>query len=144
MLRRLSSLCVQSAFCLCLFCCGHKGVKEIKPAESLKQYPSIIELNKNSASYVDSFITISGKLLNVGKDYFKDLQIVLKDSLGNAIRIRPWLPVEIPPPQNPSLPRPKVMSDYLNKDVVLKGFWRQENANECRLEVKKATIFDNQ
>ena len=83
--------------------------------------------------------------MNKGKDYSRDLQIVLEDSLGNTIPVTVWVPIEIPPMLDPSKPRPKVLHDYLNKKIQLKGFLRkgstvQSSGSEYYLEVEEAEV----
>ncbi len=126
-----------------IYCCK-KGVKE-HPAEAIAKPLSIEALVKNPSQYIDSLITVSGILINQGKDYFKDLQVVLKDSIDNTIPVTVWVPIEIPPMQDPSIPRPKVLYDYIDKKVELKGYlrsgkFRPSHDSKYYFEVKEATV----
>jgi len=127
-------------------CCCRKGVKETQTTQLISKTPSIENVTKNPVLYFDSLVTISGTLINAGKDYFKDLRLVLKDSAGSTLKVLPWLPVEVPPVQNPSIPRPKILSDYLNKKVTLKGYLRQDKTSQVNIliyyfEVKEVEII---
>ncbi|KYK20510.1 hypothetical protein AYK25_08830 [Thermoplasmatales archaeon SM1-50] len=129
---------------LYLACSGKKSANE--PTVGIAKPVSITVLIEKPNSYVDSRLMVSGTLVNKGKDYFTDLQIVLEDSLGNTIPVTVWVPIEIPPMLDPSKPRPKVLHDYLNKEIQLKGFLRkgsirQSSGYEYHLEVEEAEVL---
>jgi hypothetical protein len=117
-------------------CCGRKRMEK----------PSIEELNQNPTKYLDALVIVSGFLTNKGENYFKDLDIVLEDSLGNTISVLPWIPIEIPPARDPSLPRPVILRDYIDKTIKLKGYLRHNEASlpskyKYYFEVKEAEIL---
>lgn len=128
----------------CCVCSGRKTVKDKLPIRI-----SIEELTQNPKMYLDSFVIVSGLLINRGTDYFKDLRVVLEDSLTNAIPVIAWLPIEIPPAQDPSIPRPKTLRDYLDKRVELRGYLRHGKSDafadhEYYLEVKEGKLLQKE
>jgi hypothetical protein len=125
-------------------CSGRKPAQE-QPVEKAKPV-SMKEVIDAPDSHVDSLLKISGTLVNKGEDYFKNLQIVLKDSLGNSIPVTVWVPIEIPPMLDPSEPRPTVLYDYLDKEIELTGYLRkgrlmQSSESEYHIEVKEAEVL---
>lgn len=139
---RVMPLCVLLSFCL--LCSGRKPAQE-QPAENAKPV-SMKEVIDTPDSYIDSLLKVSGTLVNRGGDYFKNLQIVLEDTLGNSIPVTIWVPIEIPPVLDPSKPRPKVLHDYLDKEIELTGYLRkgglmQSSEYEYHIEVKEAKVL---
>jgi hypothetical protein len=117
--------------------CSRKAMKE-----NMLIRMSIADLNQNLALYEDSFVAVSGFLTNRGENYYKDLQPFLEDTLGRAIPVTVWHPIEIPPMQNPSIPRPKVMRDYLNIYIELTGYLRQGAVEDnYYLDVKEGKVL---
>ncbi len=122
-------------------CCGRKNVKDKLTLVTVEQ------VNQNPVKYQDSLITISGLLKNRGESYWQNPQFVLEDSSGNGILIQPWLPLEMPPMQDPSVERPKIMMDYLDKAAKLTGYLRPDTNDffkgyEFFFEVKEAIESD--
>lgn len=127
-----------------LTCSGRKSANA--QTVDIAKPVSIAVLIDRPSSYVDSHLVVSGRLVNKGENYFRDLQLVLEDSLGNTIPVTVWVPVEIPPMLDPSKPRPKVLHDYLNKEIQLKGFLRKGSIRqsinyEYYLEVEEAEVL---
>lgn len=69
-------------------------------------------------AYLDQTVSVTGTLVNEGKNYFTDFRLVLRDEGGRSIPVKPWLPAEIPPAAKPG-PRPPTLSQYLDKTVEL-------------------------
>ncbi len=92
--------------------------------------------------FVDQTITIQGRLKFVGKNYFSDpvAHFVLEDAEGNQVAVTPWLPLEVVPlaPGEPGVAeRPRIMSDYLDKPMRVRGkvrFERHTNRHEVTPE----------
>jgi hypothetical protein len=73
-------------------------------------------------SFLGRTIELTGRLANIGTDYFTDLQVALLDQHGNFIYVIPWLPLAYPPlPPGTSRATPPALSDYLGKHVTLTG-----------------------
>jgi len=87
------------------------------------------ELAQNPGKFLDKGVIVTGTLKNAGENYFRDMRLVLLDDKGNSISVRPWLPLEVPPPRpGPARrERPKVLSDFLNRALEIKGIWQREN-----------------
>lgn len=88
---------------------------------------TVTQLLQNPAEYIGNKVAVTGFLKNAGENYFGDLRPVLDDGKGRFIAVSSWAPLEVPPPRpGPAgRERPKVMSDYLNRNIVLKGTWQQ-------------------
>lgn len=122
---------------------GLKNKKLIGPGSSSKdggevsledegKKETIKEIFLNPSLYVGREVIVVGRLVNEGKDYFIHSKFVLKDENSNALEVKGWVPLEIPPPRFGDLSkieRPKVMSDYLNKELCLKGKIESEVRN---------------
>ena len=139
-------------FVLCVGGCGTKQCRSKRERE--KQLPSgneasvsVKKLIYNPELYIDSLVSIAGFLFNKGKNLFKDYEVVLKDSLGYEVIVSPWLPIEIPPAADPSIPQPETLHDYLGKEVELKGMLRHDKADiyspyEYYFEVQEAKFIE--
>jgi hypothetical protein len=90
---------------------------------------TVAELAKDPEKFLDKSFVVTGTLKNAGENYFRDMRLVLLDDKGNSISVRPWLPLEVPPPRpGPAKrERPKVMSGFLNRALEIKGVWQKEN-----------------
>ena len=81
---------------------------------------SVKSIAENPERYLKKAVRLTGRLENQGRNYFTDLNVVLKDAQGNFVHVRPWLPVALPPsPPGPTPKRPEVLSQYLGKQVEL-------------------------
>ena len=61
-----------------------------------------------------------GRLVNAGTNYFTDRRIVLVDvNSDTSIAVRAWLPLESYPAQDPNVPQPPTMAQFLDKNVEL-------------------------
>ncbi len=121
-------------FALCVGGCGTKQCRskrggEKQPPPGKEASVSVKKLIYNPELYTDSVVSISGFLFNKGKNLFKGYEVVLKDSLGYDVVVSPWLPIEIPPAADPSIPQPETLHDYLGKEVELKGMLRHDKAD---------------
>ena len=70
---------------------------------------------------IEGNVTLKGRLQNVGTNYFTDQRLVLAADGQEPIIVQAWLPSEARSPRNSSADAPKVLSDFLDKDVVLTG-----------------------
>ncbi|MBI3594011.1 MAG: hypothetical protein HY200_03570 [Nitrospirae bacterium] len=87
---------------------------------------SLDDLNKNPDQFYGQTVTMRGKLRMIGKNYFDpSSKFVIEDHNGKMISVKPWLPLEIAPasPNRPltTTPMPKIMSDYIGKEVKMTG-----------------------
>jgi hypothetical protein len=103
------------------------GEKEGKAVFSTM--PTIVELYEEPDVFIDSVVTVTGILVNKGTGYFRDFNPVLMDGTGNIMPVTIWAPLELPPPINPDLTPPKVMSSYLNKEVRAGGYFRKDDTD---------------
>ena len=89
-------------------------------------------------------VVVRGYLRNRGADYFSDLQTILEDAEGRAVRVDPWLPLEIPPPRPGARigQRPRVLGDFLDKDVILTATLVRDRDNALHLAVGRAQLVD--
>ena len=115
------------------------------PDEKTALKASVKSLVESAEKFLKKTVRISGRLENAGKNYFTDLDVVLKDAQGNSIRVRPWLPVALPPPPpGPVGKRPEVLSQYLGKEVELTGVVERGTVRKAGevylLEVKSARV----
>lgn len=119
-------------------CChGPKNGEKVFIKAAIKQ------LAEKPNKFENKSMEITGYLRNAGVNYFTDIRLVLEDGLGNSISVRPWLPLEVPPPR-PGMekrPRPKMMSDYLGKRVTIKGLWQSEEEKHI-LMVDEAVVLE--
>lgn len=112
---------------------------------------SIRELIEKGETLLGKRIRVAGKLENIGKNYFTDLKVVLKDpdhENGDFIYVRPWLPLEFPPgpPGSRAQEKPETLSQYLGQTVELTAVLKNallKHVGEVRLlEVESAQIVE--
>lgn len=124
---------------------------EIDREMSSVENVSMRQLIENKESFLGKEIRVTGNLENIGKNYFTDLKVVLRnpdEENGDFIYVRPWLPLEFPtlPPGAPSSKRPDTLSKYLGQTVELIGLFNKGNlkhVGEVRLlEVESAKILE--
>lgn len=70
---------------------------------------------------IEGTVTLRGRLQNAGTNYFTDQRLVLTAQGQEPILVQAWLPSEAARPQTPTDATRKVMSDFLDKDVILTG-----------------------
>ena len=126
-LKNNTSIFLLFLFMFTITNCAKKSV-EIKTTAPFNPEPTVAQIDKHPPVYFDSLIITSGTLVNLGADYFKDLRLVLKDSAGNSVPVLPWVPLEIPPMHNPNIPRPKILSDYLDQHIKIKAYVRFDSS----------------
>lgn len=81
---------------------------------------SLKALAENPGQYLGKTFRVTGKLRNIGENYFTDLRVILEDDKFNFVYVRPWLPLEFPPtPPGHSDRRRPVLSQYLGQQVEL-------------------------
>src|SRR5262245_34575674 len=124
-----------------------------KPPANPSEGPQTVSVESLSAhpeSYVGKTLRVTGTLENQGSNYFTDLRVALRDALGNAIRVRPWLPTSLPP--GPSRPgggtkAPPTLSQFLGKKVELtsevnQGQLPPRDEKVYFLQVKSARVVE--
>ena len=83
---------------------------------------SVAAIAQAPMTYLGKTVEVTGRLANIGTNYFTDLQVALRDEDGNAVYVIPWLPLAYPPaPPGMARERPPTLSDYLDKTVKLTG-----------------------
>jgi hypothetical protein len=100
------------------------------PGNTLADDLPIRELTEKPHRFTEQTVTVKGRLKFIGRNYFSDPtpQFVVEDGENHQVPVAPWLPLEIvPSPPDRSFPldrRPKVMSDYLGKELRVTGKFR--------------------
>lgn len=75
----------------------------------------------------DQTVTVVGRLVLEGDNYFLDPRFAIVDAQNNQVTIASWAPLEIPPsPPGGAGPavRGSVMQDYLNRELSVVGVYR--------------------
>lgn len=107
--------------------------------------PTIAELVESPEMFVDSIITVTGRLVNQGTGYLKDFQPALADNTGNVVEVLSWAPLEVFLPMNPDIPIPKAMGYYLHKTIKASGYFRKDGKgrfnSDYYLEVIQANLI---
>lgn len=111
---------------------------------------SLQSLLANGDARLGQTVYVVGILENIGRNFFTDLRVVLKDRKSEDaafVYVRPWLPLELPPgPRGGQKERPLTLSNYLGKKVQLKAVLSRgmlRNVGEVNLlEVKAAKILE--
>jgi hypothetical protein len=107
---------------------GSRGAFAARQDSSASEEPSaqppakvsLEALEREPERYRDRAVRVTGRLENIGRNYFTDLRLVFKDAAGRTVPVRPWLPLSVPPrPAGAPGPPPAVLSDFLGKDVEL-------------------------
>lgn len=81
---------------------------------------SVAELIERAGEGTNQRFRVVGKLVNAGTNYFTDRRIVLVDvDSDTSIAVRVWLPLESYPAQDPNVPQPPTMAQFLDKNVEL-------------------------
>ena len=96
-----------------------------KPAGPAKAL-SIRELASTPEKYVNQPLQVTGTLVNLGKNYFTDRRIVLRDTEGHTFPVQPWLPLEVPRKDHSG---PPTLANYLDKKIVITGTLERKAAN---------------
>lgn len=100
-------------------------------------------LATNSKAFTDAPVRASGSLHLVGSNYFRDPYFVLMDDEGHAVRVRAWLPLEVPPPREPgaTTTRPRQMRDVMGRRVSVSAVVRVDpDGRDSSLHVESATV----
>ncbi|MFQ5526325.1 MAG: hypothetical protein ACE5GX_08685 [Thermoanaerobaculia bacterium] len=98
---------------------GEAGTAAEDPAEE-PEAQEIAAVAEDPSSYQAGKLRLEGVLDNLGKNFFTDLRVVLKDEDGSFLYVRPWLPTHLPPaPPGAGVERPEILTDYLGKRVAL-------------------------
>ena len=115
--RLRSALAIAAAIGLSVGCAARSGGEPEAADES--SHAAVAEAPQR---FEGRSVRVSGRLENRGKNYFRDLQLVLTDDRGHALPVRPWLPASLPPPPpGGSKERPDTLSQWLGKRVELVG-----------------------
>jgi hypothetical protein len=111
------------------------------PAQPV-QVLSIKDVALTPEKYLNRKIRLTGTLVNLGTNYFKDRRIALRDTEGNTIEIQPWLPLEIP---QGSRSNPPTLAGYLDKRVEIVGAVKskttEDGGESLVLDVKSAEVI---
>lgn len=89
--------------------------------------PTIAELVESPEMFVDSIITVTGRLVNQGTGSLEKFQPALADITGNVVEVLSWAPLEVFLPMNPDIPIPKAMGYYLYKTIKANGYFRKDD-----------------
>ena len=86
----------------------------------------IKELRNFSRNYIGQTVVIRGILKELTGNPVDDGEFVIEDKDGNHFPVDAWAPLEIPPPMPGTEEywtknRPTLMSDYLGKNLQLRG-----------------------
>lgn len=132
------SIAIACAMLAAAGCCKRQSSGGAAPTAT------VAALAGRPADYVDRTVTVTGVLNNAGSNYFTDLRVVLTDSTGAALAVRPWLPASVPPPR-PGGPRPQpaVLSNYLGRTVRLTGCLRKDG-DATAFEVQQADVIQEE
>lgn len=111
--------------------CESTGVPEVLKV-------NISDMVKKIGQFLDKNVELTGKLVLTSKNYFPTPEFGISDGV-NIFPVTPWAPFEIPPsPDGTKVNGPSVMSNYLNKNLTLKGIVK--NSNGFYLNVQNAEI----
>ena len=95
---------------------------------------SVQSLVEHEDEYLGKVIRVTGKLENIGKNYFTDLRVVLRDCRydNTMVYVRPWLPLELPPAA-PGAPqkRPVTLTEFLGKSSGTDSGAPRGRAKKC-------------
>jgi hypothetical protein len=103
-------------------------------------------LAENPEQYLGKTFRVTGKLRNIGENYFTDLKVILEDDKSNFLYVRPWLPLEFPPtPPGHAERRKPVLSQYIGQQVELMTTLERGNLKKVGevyfLSVKSAKLL---
>jgi hypothetical protein len=106
---------------------------------------------KSKAGLPEGEVQVRGILVNKGSNYFTDQQFVLRDpDTGAEIYVQPWLPLQVlrvPGRDYSGSGSPAVQSDFLNKEVILKGHFSKAQLRNLgtvtALSVEEARIVSD-
>lgn len=112
-------------------------------ASGQERLAGIHELNASLQKFLDKKISVHGRLLAQGSNYYTDPGFVVEDGRGETIEVSPWLPLETPPPipgrKHSLRSRPSVMSDMLGRKLLVSGTVRFDRAKgRYYMEVESA------
>lgn len=102
-------------------------------------------LSADASKFFRQNVVVSGTLENEGKNYFTDLQVVLKDSQGNRFLVRPWLPTSLPPRPPGTGQAPPTLASFLGKQIELTAVVEKGDLRKTPgvyyLDVKSAKVL---
>lgn len=102
---------------------------------------SIFELSSDPKTYEGKEIEISGVLIQTSPSYFPTPMFAITNG-SDKVRVSAWLPLEVAPsPKGLKIERKKVMSDFLDKYVIIFGKVVLEDGKPM-IEVKDARAVD--
>jgi M6 family metalloprotease-like protein len=103
---------------------------------------SVKELEENPTKYQKRKVRLTGKLVNLGSNFFTDRRIALQDAEGNTIDVQPWLPLERARGDRSGS---QTLAGYLDKQVELIGELERGTGDDNReivvLEVESAQVI---
>jgi hypothetical protein len=74
--------------CLMMMASSPAQIQEVK----------INDLARHAETYVGQKVTVQGRLILAGRNYFTDPRFVLVDEQGETIPVSAWAPLDFPPP----------------------------------------------
>ncbi len=107
---------------------------------------TVEQIAKQPKKYSGRTVQTAGILKNAGGNYFTDLRLVLAGYDGGEIAVAAWAPLEVPPPRpGPNRPqRPRVMSDFLGRRMLLTGRMEDQDGKTILRVEKAEEIFDRE
>ena len=89
-----------------------------QPAEKPAPSVALETLVKAPDKYLNTRVRLSGTVENLGRNYFTDRSVALRDESGHTIAVsQTGVPTGLPPPAGREGRRPATLSDYLGKKV---------------------------
>ena len=114
-------------------------------AETQPKSASLADVAASPEKYAEQEILLRGKLVNAGKNYFKDRRIVLTDDKGNTVEVLPWVPLSRPSPSGETKAG-TTLAEFLDHQVELVGSMTPRTeptrTKEFIFKVKSAKILD--
>lgn len=104
---------------------------------------SIRDLKEAPTAYAGTIVIVQGQLRLESRSYFNHPRFVIVDSEGQKISVKPWAPLEVPPPmpgakESPQN-RPTTMNTYLGLWLSVTGLFNIDPRNEeSVIEVRSA------
>jgi M6 family metalloprotease-like protein len=99
-----------------------------QPAPQRPPTPGLLEkIAANPGAFLGQTVTLDGAVENIGKNYFRDLRLVLRGAAGAELPVgRTPLPLEVPPGRLESTGGPTTLSAVLGKPAIVVGVIRRD------------------
>lgn len=120
---------------------GEKGAEMLKERVKKESKAGIFELSSDPKGYEGKDIETGGLLTQTSPSYFPKPVFMITNG-ADKVRVSPWLPLEVAPsPKGFKKQRKKVMSDFLDKYVIISGKVVLEDGKPF-IEVKNAKAVE--